>query len=158
MDLVTILLISLTLDCFAVALAAGIESGRAGLKNAARIALAFGSFQAGMPFLGWLAGSSVIGLISGFDHWIAFGLLALVGARMIREGFSPDPEGEAVSLDTVPLLILAVATSIDALAVGVSLAFIEAGILIPCLIIGVSTFVISFLGALLGEAAAERWG
>ncbi len=160
MDLATILLISLTLalDCFAVALVAGIESGRAGLRNAARIALAFGSFQAGMPFLGWLAGSSVLGYISGFDHWIAFGLLALVGARMVREGFSHDPEGEAVSLDTASLLILAVATSIDALAVGVSLAFIQSGILIPCLIIGLSTFAISFFGALIGGAAARRWG
>jgi putative Mn2+ efflux pump MntP len=160
MDLITILLISLTLaiDCFAVALAAGIESGRAGLRNAARIALAFGSFQAGMPFLGWLAGSSVIGLLSSFDHWIAFGLLAIVGGRMIREGISHDPEGEAVFLDTASLLILAVATSIDALTVGVSLAFIEAGILIPCLIIGLTTFIITFLGALLGETAAERWG
>jgi putative Mn2+ efflux pump MntP len=160
MDLVTILLTSLALavDCFAVALAAGIESGEGRIRNAVRIALAFGSFQAAMPVLGWLAGRSVLDFISGFDHWIAFGLLALVGARMVREGFSDDPEGEAISLDTASLLILAVATSIDALAVGVSLAFIEAGILIPCIIIGLSTFAISFLGAILGGTAAERAG
>jgi len=160
MDLITILLISLTLalDCFAVALAAGIESGRAGLRNAARIALAFGAFQAGMPFLGWLAGSSVLAYISGLDHWIAFGLLAIVGARMVREGLSGDQERDALSLDTASLLILAVATSIDALAVGVSLAFIQSGILVPCLIIGLSTFAISFLGAILGGTAAERAG
>ena len=160
MDLATILLISLTLalDCFAVALAAGIESGRAGLRNAARIALAFGSFQAGMPFLGWLAGSSVIGLISGYDHWLAFALLSIVGVHMIREGASPSSSERTVSLDTASLLILAVTTSIDALAVGVSLAFIQAGILVPCLIIGLSTFAISLFGALIGGAAARRWG
>jgi putative Mn2+ efflux pump MntP len=140
-----------------VALAACIKPEER-FKGATRIALAFGLFQAGMPVLGWLAGRSVMNLIASFDHWIAFGLLALVGARMVREGFSHDPEGEAISLDTASLLVLAVATSIDALAVGVSFAFIEAGILIPCLIIGLSTFAISFLGALLGEAAAERWG
>ncbi len=160
MDLVTILLISLTLglDCFAVALAAGIESGTRGLRNAARIALAFGSFQAGMPFLGWLAGRSVLDLISGYDHWLAFALLSIVGLRMIREGASPSSGESPLSLDTASLLVLSVATSIDALAVGVSLAFVQAGILIPCLIIGLSTFAISFFGAFIGGAAARRWG
>jgi len=159
MDLATILLIAvaLALDCFAVALAAGIGGGQR-IRSATRVALAFGSFQAGMPVLGWLAGRSVIDLISGFDYWVALALLAIVGLRMIRKGVNPASHGSAISLDTASLLVLAVATSIDALAVGVSFAFIEAGILIPCLIIGLSTFAISFLGALLGEAAAERWG
>jgi putative Mn2+ efflux pump MntP len=158
MDLLTILLTAfgLSLDCFAVALAAGIPGGRKGLRAAARVALAFGAFQAGMPVLGWLAGESVTGYISGFDHWIAFFLLALVGVRMIREGVSP--EQEVVSLETGALLILAVATSIDALAVGISLAFLGTGILIPCLLIGLLTFVVSFTGAILGGAASERWG
>jgi len=156
----TILLtsVALAVDCFAVALAAGIGSGEGRIRNAARIALFFGSFQAGMPVLGWLAGRPVLDLISGYDHWIAFGLLALVGARMVREGFSSDPEGEAISLDTASLLVLSVATSIDALAVGVSFAFAHAGILIPCIIIGILTFGISFLGAILGGTAAERAG
>jgi putative Mn2+ efflux pump MntP len=159
MDLITILFvaIALAMDCFAVALAAGIGGGQR-IRTATRVALAFGSFQAGMPALGWLAGRSVIDLISGFDHWIAFGLLVLVGARMIREGLSPDPEEAAISLDTASLLLLSVATSIDALAVGVSFAFLDTGILVPCLIIGASTFAISFLGAVLGGVAAERWG
>jgi putative Mn2+ efflux pump MntP len=160
MDAVTLLLtaFALSLDCFAVALAAGIPGGRGGIRDAARIALAFGAFQAGMPVLGWLAGRSVIAYISAYDHWIAFSLLAIVGARMIREGFSDEKEEQPASLGTGTLIVLAVATSIDALAVGVSLAFLDTGILLPALLIGVFTFAVSFAGALLGGAAAERWG
>jgi putative Mn2+ efflux pump MntP len=158
MDPATIILtaFALSLDCFAVALAAGIPGGRGGVRDAARIALAFGAFQAGMPVLGWLAGESVIGYITGFDHWIAFSLLALVGGRMIREGFSG--EEVVVSLEAGALLVLATATSLDALAVGISLAFLGTGILVPCLVIGLFTFAVSFAGAVLGGAASERWG
>jgi len=158
MDLATILLtaFALSLDCFAVALAAGIPGGRGRLRAAARIALAFGAFQAAMPVLGWLAGESVIAYISGIDHWIAFSLLVLVGARMIREGAVG--EERSLSLDTGSLLVLSVATSIDALAVGVSFAFLGTGILLPSLVIGLLTFAVSFLGAVLGGAASERWG
>jgi putative Mn2+ efflux pump MntP len=158
MDALTIVLtaFALSLDCFAVALAAGIPGGRGGVRDAARIALAFGGFQAAMPVIGWLAGQSVMSFISGYDHWIAFGLLAIVGVRMIREGLSG--EEEQVSLDTGSLVLLAVATSIDALAVGVSFAFLDTGILLPSLVIGAFAFGISFAGALLGGVAAERWG
>jgi len=158
MDLATILLSSfaLSLDCFAVALAAGIPGGMGRIREALRIALAFGSFQAGMPVLGWIAGEAVLSSISGFDHWIAFALLVIVGARMIHDGIAG--EEEAISLATGPLLVLSVATSIDALAVGVSFAFLGAGILVPALVIGLFTFAVSFAGALLGGAASERWG
>jgi putative Mn2+ efflux pump MntP len=159
MDLVTILLVSvaLALDCFAVALAAGIR-GVQRVRGAARVALAFGAFQAGMPVLGWLVGRSVMDLISGFDHWVAFAILSIVGLRMIWEGATHASGESPISLDTASLIVLSVATSIDALAVGVSLAFIEAGILVPCLIIGLTTFAISFLGAILGGTVAERAG
>jgi putative Mn2+ efflux pump MntP len=158
METATILILALALtpDCFAVAIAAGIPEGEGRIRGAARIALAFGSFQAGMPVLGWLAGESVLGLLSGIDHWIAFSLLALIGARMIREGLSGGEE--TVSLETGPLLVLAVATSLDALAAGVSLAFLGAGILLPCLVIGLLTFAVSFSGAIIGGTATERWG
>jgi len=159
MDLVTILLIavSLALDCFAVALAACI-SGERRIRNAARIALAFSAFQAGMPVLGWLAGSSLRNSISGFDHWVAFALLAIVGVRMVRGGISPDSGEGAACLDTTHLIFLSVATSIDALVIGVSFAFLQSGILIPCLVIGLTTFAIAFLGAVLGSIAKARWG
>lgn len=111
-----------------------------------------------MPVLGWLAGRSVMDLISGFDHWVAFGLLAFVGLRMIRGGISAGLGRGTPCLDTTHLLFLSVATSIDALAVGVSLALLSSGILVPCLIIGLAAFAISFLGAALGGVAAERWG
>jgi putative Mn2+ efflux pump MntP len=159
MDPATILLtaLALSLDCFAVALAAGVPGGRGGIRDAARIALAFGSFQALMPVLGWLAGRSVVAYISAYDHWVAFALLAIVGARMVREGLSGEEEAPA-SLDSGTLLVLALATSIDALAVGISLAFLDTGILLPALLIGAFTFCVSFAGALLGGAAAGRWG
>jgi putative Mn2+ efflux pump MntP len=159
MDHATILLtaFALSLDCFAVALAAGIPGGRGGIREAARIALAFGAFQAGMPILGWLAGQSLVVSLSGLGHWIAFALLAFIGGRMIREGISGDPE-RAVSLGTASLLLLAVATSIDALAVGVSLALLDTGILLPSIVIGLFTFGVSFAGALFGGVLEERWG
>jgi manganese efflux pump family protein len=159
MDLATILptAFALSLDCFAVALAAGIPGGRAGIHDAARIALAFGVFQAAMPILGWLAGRSVISYISEFDHWVAFALLVFAGSRMIWEGISGEAV-EPVSLGTPTLLVLAVATSLDALAVGVSLALVGSSILLPSLVIGIFAFTISFAGALLGGIAAERWG
>jgi putative Mn2+ efflux pump MntP len=160
MDPATILLtaLALSLDCFAVALAAGVPGGRDGVRDAARIALAFGTFQALMPVLGWLAGRSVVAYISAYDHWVAFALLAIVGARIVWEGLSGEEEEAPATLDTGTLLVLAVATSIDALAVGISFAFLDTGILLPALLIGVFTFAVSFAGALLGGAAAERWG
>ncbi|MGA2934209.1 MAG: manganese efflux pump MntP family protein [Methanomicrobiales archaeon] len=159
MDLTTLLLIALALalDCFAVALAACIRPGER-FRGAMRIALAFGLFQAGMPVLGWLAGHTLSDLISGFDHWVAFGLLAFVGLRMIRGGISAGMGRGSPCLDATHLLVLSVATSMDALAVGVSLALLSSGILVPCLVIGLSAFCISFLGAVLGGVAAERWG
>jgi manganese efflux pump family protein len=159
MDLITLLLIAvaLALDCFAVAVAAGTR-GMQRFRSAARIAIAFGVFQAGMPALGWLAGRSVMALIAGIDHWVAFALLSIVGLRMVHGGVSPDPASGPIRLDTPHLLILAVATSIDALAVGASFALLDTGILVPCLVIGIAAFIISFLGALLGGVTARRWG
>ena len=160
MDPATIVLvaIALAMDCFAVALAAGITgTGGHRAQGAVRIALAFGAFQAGMPVLGWLAGEAVLGYIMAFGHWIAFLLLAVVGARMIQEGVSGG-EKKAVRLDTASLLVLSVATSIDALAVGVSFALLGITIIIPCLVFGLFTFGISFTGAILGGIASERWG
>ena len=159
MDLITLLLIAvaLSLDCFAVALAACVRTEER-FREATRIALAFGLFQGGLLLLGWLAGHRLSDLISHFDQWIAFGLLAVVGLRMIRGGMSAGTAREILRLDTTRLLLLSVATSIDALAVGVSFALLGTGILVPCLVIGILAFAISFFGALIGGVAAERWG
>ncbi|HUK37934.1 MAG TPA: manganese efflux pump MntP family protein [Methanomicrobiales archaeon] len=159
MDLPTILVVAvaLALDCFAVSLAACPGGGRR-VRNAATIAFSFAIFQAGMPVLGWFAGRSVLGPVSALGPWVAFALLAIVGVRMVRGGLSARPTEGPACLGTGHLLLLSLATSLDALAVGISLALLQAGILVPCLVIGLTTFAITLLGAMLGGVAVERWG
>ena len=159
MDLLSLLLIALSLamDCFAVALVAGIGMGKARIRNALRIALAFGSFQWGMTILGWGAGTLVTSAIAPFDHWVAFSLLAVIGVKMVRE--SREGEGDAPPDLAIPtLLLLSVATSVDALAVGISLAVLSPAILLPAVIIGAVTFGIALAGALLGGRIREGYG
>ena len=160
MDPATILIVAvaLALDCFAVALAIGTGTGRGMVGNSARIAAVFGVFQAGMLLLGWLAGRSVTGAVSGFGGWLAFALLAAVGVRMIRGGAAPSGPELPSSPGNGTLLLLAVTTSLDALAVGASFALLMTGILVPCLAVGFSAFAISLLGASIGGAAAGKWG
>jgi len=125
-----------------------------------RTALSFGAFQAFMPFLGWLAGRSVVELISGYDHWLAFVLLSLVGSRMIWESFRKR-DGQRKNSDITRgflLLVLSVATSIDALAIGLSFAFLEVNILPACITIGVIAFVVTVTGFLLGKKAGGWLG
>jgi manganese efflux pump family protein len=160
MDALTLLLISLglSMDAFAVSVSCGICGRPRHWRLPVRVGLYFGGFQAVMPVLGWLAGSRFRGLISSVDHWIAFGLLALIGLKMIHESFEIgtkrfDPRKHRV------LLTLAVATSIDALAVGLSFALLDTGIVVPALVIGAVTFCVSCLGVVLGDrvgAAFER--
>ncbi len=113
-----------------------------------------------MPVLGWLAGSSIASLIGAFDHWVAFGLLAFVGGRMVRSGFDPDAEAE-IGQDPSrgrTLVMLAVATSIDAFAVGLGLAMLQINIIYPSIIIGVVTASLSLLGLALGTRLGEMFG
>ena len=153
MDLVVPVLIGigLSMDCFAVSLAIG-TSTKAKLLNAALIiALCFGMFQTGMTLLGWAAGTHLTELIADYDHWVAFLLLAVIGIKMVIEGWRKEDEQAPVDvMQLVPVIILSVATSIDALAVGVSFAFLQVEILVPALIIGIVTFVFSFAGVLSG--------
>src|SRR5512136_2509421 len=132
LDFVSVLLIAIGLsaDCFAVALGASTSAKGASYLQALRVSLAFGVFQSIMPVLGWLAGKTVVDLISDYDHWVAFGLLTIIGGRMIWESFRPK-ESESDQRDFskgMMLLTLAVATSIDALAVGLSFAFLKVNI------------------------------
>jgi len=153
MDLVTTLLIgiALAMDCFAVSLAIGTATKTKLLNTALIIALCFGTFQAGMTLTGWAAGTGLTGLIAGFDHWVAFLLLAIIGAKMIHEGLENEGEEEPISvLRFVPVMILSLATSIDALAVGVSFAFLHESVLVPALIIGLVAFIFSGAGVLSG--------
>jgi putative Mn2+ efflux pump MntP len=116
------------------------------------MALFFGGFQALMPVLGWLAGQELRPLIQGVDHWVAFGVLSLVGAKMIYEAFSLAEEERLTAPPGIVLLLtLAIATSLDALAVGLSLAVLRVEIALPALVIGVVTFVMTLLGVSLGR-------
>ena len=154
LDLLTTLVIAfgLAMDAFAVAISCGLAMDRIRLEYALKIGTAFGFFQAAMPILGWLAGSRLRHLISEWDHWLAFALLAVIGGKMIYEATTGCYRERAViALNLKILFGLAIATSIDALAVGISFALLNTAVLAPSLIIGAVTFVLSTLGVLLGH-------
>lgn len=152
--------IGLAMDAFSVSVSDGILLGRARLRQACRIAFFFGLFQFIMPVIGYAAGSTFAGIIETFDHWVAFMLLALIGGKMIFEAVSGKDETEEVKnpLAFKTLLLLAVATSIDALAVGVTFATISSPVLLCSAIIGVVTFFISAAGVLLGSKCGDLFG
>lgn len=144
--------IGLSMDAFAVSIAKGMTMKKHEvLRYALILAVFFGMFQALMPLLGWLAGSYFQEIIASFDHWIAFGLLAIIGINMIREALHPDLDQQDASLSLQTILILAIATSIDALAVGISFALLEVDIVLAIVIIGITTFVLSFLAVFIGH-------
>ena len=150
------------MDAFAVSLCQGLSMPRLNWRNASVIALFFGGFQALMPLIGWLLGSQFAGYIQSFDHWVAFILLLLIGGNMVREAFSPEEEEEdgcsaGDHLDLKRLFLMAVATSIDALAIGVTFAFLEVQILEAASVIGVTTFVISLAGVAIGNYFGTRY-
>ncbi|HSA33500.1 MAG TPA: manganese efflux pump MntP family protein [bacterium] len=153
-----LLAISLSMDAFAVAIAAGVGSPRADRRTAGTIALFFGGFQTLMPMVGYLAAGAFYGYICHFDHWIAFVLLAFIGGKMIYEAATGDGCPRAVDLGLRSLLVLALATSIDALAAGVGLTFLCASIWLPALTIGVVTFAFSFVGFLFGRRLGCAFG
>jgi putative Mn2+ efflux pump MntP len=142
----------LAMDAFAVSIASGVIIKHLRIRNALTIATFFGSFQAFMPLIGWLAGLTLRDFISGVDHWIAFGLLNGIGFKMIYESCKVESiEREINPLNVFVLLILSVATSIDALAVGMSLSFLKIGIAIPAIVIGTVTFLLTLLGVFVGN-------
>lgn len=147
-------------DAFAVALTKGVHMRKFNLRHALIIALTFGAFQALMPVIGWLVGTQFARYITEFDHWIAFGLLVIVGGKMLWEAFSAheDTERDTDSLDVRQLLLLAVATSIDALAVGITFALVPVSIVSAATLIGVTTAVFAFLGVIIGRRAGARFG
>ncbi len=152
--------IGLSMDAFAVAITSG-ASMKFCYRYAFRIAFFFGFFQAIMPLIGWLAGIGFTTFISGIDHWIAFGLLSFIGGKMIYGSLKTNKkEKEDKEKDCVKftnLLLLSIATSIDALAVGVTFSMLQVSIIIPILIIGVITFILSFLGVLIGNKSPKHW-
>jgi manganese efflux pump family protein len=153
MDLILILFlaIGLAMDTFALAIAGGISCRDSVVRRAITLGAFFGAFQAGMPILGWLGGAGVSGVVAGYAPWISFLLLVIVGSRMIYESLGESKECLFNPL-TLPLFLsLSVATSIDSLAVGVSLGVLETPILVPAIMIGTTTFLLTAAGALIGS-------
>ena len=151
MGFIELLLIAvgLSMDAFAVSICKGLSVQKVKPKHAACVALYFGGFQALMPLIGYFLGSSLKSLIESYDHWIAFVLLALIGVNMIREAFGEE-EKQNDSFSFRTMFMMAIATSIDALAVGVTFAFLETPILSAVSLIGVTTFCISVAGVAVG--------
>jgi putative Mn2+ efflux pump MntP len=151
--------ISLAMDAFAVSLGVGTTGQANHARPVLRLAFHLGLFQGLLTFLGWLAGSNIAALISGVDHWIALGLLSFVGGRMIRSGLDPRPDSHQDDPSRgLSLVIVSVATSIDAMAVGLSLGMLQAEIFSASLIIGIVTFGLSLFGLLAGSRLGERFG
>ena len=156
-----LLAIGLSMDAFAVSICKGLGMKRINLKIAVILGLFFGGFQAGMPVIGWALGSQFMGIISPIDHWIAFILLAFIGGKMLWEAFTEDEnEGDGKDAEKIDLgeyLILAIATSIDALAVGITFAFLGVNIVLAIAVIGVTTFALSVVGVAVGHAFGARY-
>lgn len=155
-----LLAISLAMDCFTVSVTSGITMRRICWRTIFVMSFFFGLFQAVMPLLGWICTSRFYHLIESFDHWIAFGLLAFLGIRMIKENFSNEDKHSFDPTLLKVVLALAIATSIDALAVGISFAFVGmttfSSILFPILIIGLVSFIMSVIGNLAGVYLGKR--
>ncbi len=142
----------LALGFFFVSIAGGLISEGFHIKDALKVAFSFGFFQAVMPIIGWTAGMSVIGFIANLDHWVAFALLLIIGCRMIHESVCKRPDERRINLfNPYLLLVLSVATSIDALAAGLSLSLLKIQIFTPAAVTGFVTFLLSLLGLLVGR-------
>ena len=153
--------IGLSMDAFAVSVCKGLAMRKVNKKQAFIIGLFFGGFQALMPFIGWALGTQFESYITSIDHWIAFILLALIGGKMVVEATKTEEEQEIKQmdppLDMKEMLLLAIATSIDALAVGITFAFLQYPIVEAMLIIGLTTFVLSIIGVYVGNAFGSRY-
>lgn len=161
MNLLNIYLIAigLSMDAFAVSITNGLIIKEIKIRHAFRIAFSFALFQAGMPILGWVGGLTFRNYIESIDHWIAFGLLTLIGSKMIYESFVQNEDEtickERSCLNPKILLLMSIATSIDALAVGITFAVINIEIITPIIIIGCITFIFCFAGIYIGSKAGH---
>ncbi len=161
MNLPTMFLIALglSMDSFAVSVANGFSIENCRMRHALQIALFFGAFQALMPVAGWAAGQGVRGLIMDYQHWVAFGLLTFIGGKMIWESRVIDQvERSCRTLGLGTLVGLSIATSIDALAVGVTFSLLGVELLVPVLIIGLVTFAVSYAGVFIGRRFGGIFG
>ena len=165
-----ILAVGLSMDAFAVSICKGLSLKKVGIKECGKVGLYFGGFQGGMPLIGFILGVQFKDYITTIDHWIAFILLSFIGINMIRESMEKDDEGEIVNLAEVAvaeddgnrlgfknMVMLAIATSIDALAVGVTFAFLQVDIIPAVSFIGIVTFVLSSIGVKIGNVFGTKY-
>ena len=159
MGLIELFLIAvgLSMDAFAVSVCKGLAMPKCTFKKAAIVGLWFGGFQALMPAIGYVLGAQFQEAIASIDHWIAFVLLALIGGNMIHEALDNDEEEADASLNVKTKFLLAVATSIDALAIGITFAFLKVNIIPAVCFIGIVTFIISFAGVKIGNVFGARY-
>ena len=156
---ILLIALSMAMDAFAVCLGAGTLRLTNSARPTFRLSFHFGLFQFLMPIVGWFAGTTVVRYIADYDHWVAFALLAFVGIRMIRSGF--DSNSESYKNDPSrgwSLILLSIAVSIDALAIGLSLALIEVTIWYPAVVIGVVTGMVSWIGLRMGNVLGGKFG
>ena len=159
MGLIELFLIAvgLSMDAFAVSVCKGLAMPKCTFKKAAIFVLWFAGFQALMPAIGYVLGAQFQEAIASIDHWIAFVLLALIGGNMIHEALDNDEEEADASLNVKTMFLLAVATSIDALAIGITFAFLKVNIIPGVCFIGIVTFIISFAGVKIGNVFGARY-
>ena len=159
MGFVELLLLSvgLGMDAFAVSVCKGISMKKMKWKKACIIGLYFGGFQALMPVLGYFLGSTFESVISNLDHWIAFGLLAIIGGNMIKDAFSKECDSFDDDVRFKAMIVLAIATSIDALAVGITFAFLKVNLILTISMIGVITFILAIVGTKVGNRFGDKY-
>lgn len=149
--------VGLSMDAFAVSVCKGLSMKKLDWKKAIIIALYFGVFQAVMPVIGYLLGTTFENLVTQIDHWIAFILLGIIGANMIKEALGKESENSNDKVDFKTMIVLAIATSIDALAVGITFAFLKTEILSAVTMIGIITFILSLIGVKIGNKFGDKY-
>lgn len=154
---VIVISIGLAMDAFAVSVCKGLSMKKMNWKNAIIIALYFGVFQAFMPILGYILGTSFNEVVKNVDHWIAFILLLAIGLNMIKESRDDELEKRNDKIDFKTMVVLAIATSIDALAVGITFAFLETNVMLSVIIIGIITFILSIIGVKIGNKFGDKF-
>lgn len=153
-----ILGMALSMDAFAVAICKGMALKKTTARDLIIIGGYFGLFQAIMPMLGYLIGKSFQEIIAHYDHWIAFALLVVIGINMIREAITENNDESSIKLKHKEMIVLAVATSIDAFVVGITFAFLNVNIIKASVIIGITTFIMSTIGVKMGKICGEKYG
>lgn len=149
--------VGLAMDAFAVSICKGLSMKKIDYKKTVIIALYFGIFQAVMPIIGYFLGTTFESLVTQIDHWIAFILLGIIGINMIKEAFSKESENVNDKVDFKTMIILAIATSIDALAIGITFAFFKTNLILAVIIIGIITFVLSLIGVKIGNKFGNKY-